>query len=93
MPQPKLNPNPEAPLPGSSDLKNAPQLMRMITIALDPGHGGEDPGAVGRGGSYEKDVVLSIAKRLKAKIESQPNMRVFLTRDADFFVPLNVRVE
>jgi len=93
MPQPRLNPNPEQPLQPSNDLKNAPQLNRMVTIALDPGHGGEDPGAVGRGGSYEKDVVLSIAKRLKAKIESQPNMRVFLTRDADFFVPLNVRVE
>jgi len=68
-------------------------LTRMVTIALDPGHGGEDPGAIGRGGNFEKDVVLSIAKRLKAKIEMQPNMRVFLTRDADFFVPLNVRVE
>ena len=66
---------------------------RMITIAIDPGHGGEDPGATGRGGNREKDVVLSIAKRLKAKIEQQPNMRVMLTRDADFFVPLNVRVQ
>ncbi|MDB5774107.1 MAG: N-acetylmuramoyl-L-alanine amidase [Herbaspirillum sp.] len=69
------------------------QLTRMITIALDPGHGGEDPGAIGSGGSYEKHVVLSIAKRLKAKIEEQPNMRVMLTRDADFFVPLGVRVQ
>jgi N-acetylmuramoyl-L-alanine amidase len=68
-------------------------LERMITIALDPGHGGEDPGAVGRGGSKEKEVVLAIAKRLKAKIEQQPNMRVMLTRDADYFVPLNVRVQ
>ena len=93
MPQPRLNPNPEQPLAKLPDLKNAPQLSRMVTIALDPGHGGEDPGAIGRGGSYEKDVVLSIAKRLKAKIEMQPNMRVMLTRDADFFVPLNVRVE
>lgn len=93
MPQPKLNPNPEQPLPSAPDLKNVPRLNRMVTIALDPGHGGEDPGAIGRGGSYEKDIVLSIAKRLKAKIEMQPNMRVFLTRDADFFVPLNVRVE
>ena len=66
---------------------------RMITIAIDPGHGGEDPGATGRGGNREKDVVLSIANRLKAKIEQQPNMRVMLTRDADFFVPLNVRVQ
>lgn len=70
-----------------------PQLTRMITIALDPGHGGEDPGAIGRGGSREKDVVLAIAKRLKAKIEDQPNMRVMMTRDADFFVPLHVRVQ
>lgn len=68
-------------------------LTRMITIALDPGHGGEDPGAIGRGGSREKDVVLSIAKRLKSRIEAQPNMRVLLTRDADYFVPLHVRVQ
>ncbi|WP_292938215.1 N-acetylmuramoyl-L-alanine amidase [Noviherbaspirillum sp.] len=68
-------------------------LTRMITIALDPGHGGEDPGAIGRAGSREKDVVLSIAKRLKNKIEGQANMRVMLTRDADYFVPLHVRVQ
>jgi N-acetylmuramoyl-L-alanine amidase len=70
----------------------APQVTRMLTIALDPGHGGEDPGAIGRGGSYEKHVVLSIAKRLKAKLEANPNMRVMLTRDDDYFVPLGMRV-
>jgi N-acetylmuramoyl-L-alanine amidase len=70
-----------------------PPMTRLITIALDPGHGGEDPGAVGRGGSREKDVVLAIARRLKAKIEQIPNMRVMLTRDADYFVPLHVRVQ
>ena len=70
-----------------------PKVLRMITIALDPGHGGEDPGALGRGGSREKDVVLAIAKRLKSKIEDLPNMRVMLTRDADYFVPLHMRVE
>jgi len=69
------------------------KLNRMITIALDPGHGGEDPGAIGASGSREKDVVLAIAKRLKARIEQQPNMRVMLTRDADYFVPLQVRVQ
>ena len=69
------------------------QLTRMITIALDPGHGGEDPGAIGSRGNREKDVVLSSAKRLKRKIEEHPNMRVMLTRDADFFVPLNMRVQ
>lgn len=70
-----------------------PQVTRMLTIALDPGHGGEDPGAIGSGGSREKDVVLSIAKRIKNKIDQQPNMRVLLTRDADFFVPLPMRVK
>lgn len=71
----------------------SPKLTRMITIALDPGHGGEDPGAIGSRGNREKDVVLSIARRLKKKIEEQPNMRVMLTRDADFFVPLGMRVQ
>lgn len=90
-------PQPEQPqiarVDPKPDRSPTPGLTRMITIALDPGHGGEDPGATGRGGNREKDVVLSIAKRLKAKIEQQPNMRVMLTRDADFFVPLGVRVQ
>lgn len=67
--------------------------QRTVTIAIDAGHGGEDPGAVGKGGTYEKDVVLAIAKRLKAKIDATPGMRGFLTRDGDYFVPLHVRVE
>jgi N-acetylmuramoyl-L-alanine amidase len=88
---PKHN-QPQSAEADSPDEK-APQLTRMITIAIDPGHGGEDPGAIGYRGSREKDVVLSIAKRLKAKIEAQPNMRVMLTRDGDYFVPLHVRVQ
>ena len=67
--------------------------QRMLTIALDPGHGGEDPGAIGSSGLREKDVVLRIARRLKALIDSQPNMRAYLTRDDDYFVPLHVRVQ
>ena len=66
---------------------------RTLTIALDPGHGGEDPGAVGPGGTREKDVVLQIAKRLKARIDATPGMRAYMTRDKDFFVPLHVRVQ
>lgn len=66
---------------------------RMLTIMIDPGHGGEDPGAIGRRGSYEKHVALAVAKRLKAKIDAEPNMRAMLTRDTDYFVPLNVRVQ
>ena len=66
---------------------------RLITIAIDAGHGGEDPGAIGTMGSKEKHVVLSIAKRLRDKIESDPYMRPFLTRDGDYFVPLHTRVQ
>jgi N-acetylmuramoyl-L-alanine amidase len=82
--KPELKPDPKAP---------NQKLVRMLTIALDPGHGGEDPGAIGAKGSREKDIVLAIAKRLKSKIEDHPNMRVMLTRDGDFFVPLPTRVE
>ncbi len=77
----------ETPRPGK------PVVDRMITVMLDPGHGGEDPGAVGKRGTYEKNVTLAIAKRLKARIDAEPNMRAVLTRDADFFVPLHVRVQ
>ncbi len=85
-----------APPPSAAQPETDPgslPLTRMVTIALDPGHGGEDPGAVGRSGNYEKNVVLAIARRLKAKLEQQPNTRVMLTRDADYFVPLHVRVQ
>jgi N-acetylmuramoyl-L-alanine amidase len=68
-------------------------IARLVTIVLDPGHGGEDPGAVGARGTYEKTVTLSIAKRLKSKIDAEPNMRSVLTRDSDFFVPLGQRVQ
>lgn len=70
-----------------------PVIDRLVTITLDPGHGGEDPGAIGSGGSQEKNVTLAVAKRLRAKIEAEPNMRVALTRDSDFFVPLHARVQ
>ncbi len=70
---------------------------RLIIIALDPGHGGEDPGAIGPGGTREKDVVLKLARRLRERINATSvngnAMRAFMTRDADFFVPLHVRVD
>jgi N-acetylmuramoyl-L-alanine amidase len=84
----------------------APQTMsvpapaatdRLIIVALDAGHGGEDPGAIGPGGTREKDVVLALAHRMRIRInKSSVNgnaMRAYLTRDADFFVPLQMRVE
>jgi N-acetylmuramoyl-L-alanine amidase len=69
------------------------KTVRLLTVAVDPGHGGEDPGAIGSAGTYEKHVALDIAKKLRALIDAQPNMRAMMTRDADFFVPLNVRVQ
>jgi N-acetylmuramoyl-L-alanine amidase len=66
--------------------------VRRITIALDPGHGGEDPGAIGRRGTYEKNVVLAIGRKLKRALDADSNMRVMLTRNDDFYVPLAERV-
>lgn len=74
-------------------LVRKPVVNRLVTIALDPGHGGEDPGAIGKRGSYEKDIVLSIARRLKKRIDEEPNMRAYLTRSGDYFVPLHIRVQ
>lgn len=80
---------PNAPV----EKKPALEMKRIITVAIDPGHGGEDPGAVGKGGTYEKNVVLAISKKLKAEIDKMPGMRAMLTRNGDFFVPLNTRVQ
>ena len=80
-----------APKPGTRPGK--PDSQRLIVIVVDAGHGGEDPGARGRRGTREKDVTLAIARKLKAKIEQEPNMRVVLTRDGDYFIPLHHRVE
>ncbi|EIV7688088.1 N-acetylmuramoyl-L-alanine amidase [Salmonella enterica] len=65
---------------------------RPIVIMLDPGHGGEDPGAIGKYKTREKDVVLQIARRLRALIEKEGNMKVYMTRNEDIFIPLKVRV-
>jgi len=71
----------------------APQIVRLITVAIDAGHGGEDPGAKGQHGTYEKHVTLAIARRLKARIDAEPNMRGVLIRDGDYYVPLHERVD
>jgi N-acetylmuramoyl-L-alanine amidase len=99
------NPNPSVPstsAPATSVAgRNEPAADRFIVVALDPGHGGEDPGAVGPRGTREKDVVLQIAHRLRERINATTlnlrhqrlPMRAYLTRDADYFVPLHVRVQ
>jgi N-acetylmuramoyl-L-alanine amidase len=68
-------------------------VARLATIVIDPGHGGEDPGAIGRHGSQEKDITLMIARRLKALVDEEPDLRAVLTRDGDYYLPLHVRVD
>ena len=92
-----------APRPGAADRPaTAPEprppasrseVRRKIVIAIDPGHGGEDPGAIGRRGTYEKNVTLAIARKLRSLIDGEPGMRAMLTRDDDYFVALHVRVQ
>jgi N-acetylmuramoyl-L-alanine amidase len=81
---------PETP---PKNVEKPAEVSRLLTVVLDPGHGGEDPGAVGRGGSYEKNVTLEVARRLKAKIDELPNMRTVLTRDGDFYSVVQMRVQ
>ena len=88
---------PPAAKPQNNPAPVASRTDRLIIVALDPGHGGEDPGAIGPGGTREKDIVLKVAHLLRdrinaASVNGSP-MRAFLTRDADFFVPLHVRVQ
>ena len=85
---PLATPAPPAPV-NEEELR---RIDRLVVVALDPGHGGEDPGAIGPSGLREKDVVLAIALKLRERLNSVPGMRAMLTRDADFFVPLHERV-
>lgn len=79
---------PKSP-PGSAE----PAVARLATIVIDPGHGGEDPGAKGRHGTYEKNVTLMIGRRLKKLIDAESDMRAMLTRNGDYYLPLAARVE
>ncbi len=89
----KTSPKPIVePLPNNKPDADGEENKRIITIAIDAGHGGEDPGARGAKGSHEKDITLAIAKKLKALVDAEPNMRGVLTRDGDYFVSLGGRV-
>ena len=104
-PGPSATPTPAAPTPAAPSVAanrpggraTATQTDRIIIVALDPGHGGEDPGAIGPAGTREKDVVLRVAHLLRDRINATTvggnPMRAFLTRDGDYFVPLGTRVE
>ena len=79
--------------PAGRPAPRRPEAARLIIVVLDAGHGGEDPGARGRRGTHEKNVTLAIARKLKARIDQEPNMRAVLTRDGDYYLPLQTRVE
>lgn len=92
MPPVFVEPTPPVAIPQPPTTNPRLPNGRMITVAIDPGHGGEDPGAIGARGSKEKNITLAISKKLKALIDKEPNMRAVLTRDGDYFIPLNGRV-
>lgn len=83
---------PQAPTLPKHDDKISPKVDRLFIVALDPGHGGEDPGAIGPSGTMEKDITLNMARRIKALLDALPNVKAMLTRDDDYFVPLAARV-
>ena len=93
-PAPPVTPAPPRAVARAAE---AAGIERLIIVAIDPGHGGEDPGATGAAGTHEKDVVLQIALKLRDRIDGASvggnPMRAFLTRDSDFFVPLATRVQ
>jgi N-acetylmuramoyl-L-alanine amidase len=72
--------------------EHARPVARDLIIAIDAGHGGEDPGAIGMHGTREKDVTLAIARELERSVDAEPGMRAVLTRDGDYFVPLRDRM-
>ncbi len=86
--------DPAAPAAAQRDPAPPPVAAtgRDVVIAIDAGHGGEDPGASGRNGAREKDVVLAIARRLAAEVDAQPGMRAVLVRNGDYFVPHRKRM-
>ena len=83
----------EPPRAAAAKPAAAPEIERLVTVVIDAGHGGEDPGARGRGGTQEKHVTLAIARRLKERIDREPGMRAVLTRDGDYFIGLAQRVQ
>ncbi|MBM3396419.1 MAG: AMIN domain-containing protein, partial [Betaproteobacteria bacterium] len=91
-PPPPASPGQTAPSPKSRK-PAAAEAARTVVVAIDPGHGGEDPGAVGAQGSHEKDITLALALKLKAKMDAEPQMHGALIRDGDYFVALHQRVE
>ncbi len=85
--------SPDAQITLDKPARSHPEIStRMVIIAIDAGHGGEDPGAIGRNGTHEKNVTLAISRKLKELVDDTPGMRGVLIRDGDYFIPLNGRM-
>jgi N-acetylmuramoyl-L-alanine amidase len=83
----------ELPAPKMASVTVAPEKRRKFIVAIDAGHGGNDPGAVGRGGTHEKDVTLAVARQLAEQVNDTPGMRAVLIRDGDYFLGLRERIQ
>ncbi|MEG0193997.1 MAG: N-acetylmuramoyl-L-alanine amidase [Stenotrophomonas sp.] len=97
---PKPVPTPVAPtesprptMPGDASRIRMQPGMRHLVVAIDPGHGGQDPGAIGPTGKREKDVTLAVARELARQVNATPGLKAFLTRDSDVFIPLPMRAQ
>lgn len=82
----------QTPQPPPPKPKGTAGKDRSWVIMIDPGHGGEDPGAIGKNKTREKDIVLQISRRLRTLIQKEPKMKAIMTRNDDVFIPLRVRV-
>jgi N-acetylmuramoyl-L-alanine amidase len=92
--QAQITVKPTAPTPVATVRKSKKSMVRRdIIIAIDPGHGGQDPGALGKHGSKEKDIVLAVSKRLAKLVNAEPGMRAYLTRNTDIFITLRQRIK
>lgn len=96
VPQPVVTPPADPPRPAMpSDASRIKMRagMRPLVVAIDPGHGGQDPGAVGPTGKREKDITLAVARELARQVNATPGLKAFLTRDTDVFIPLPMRAQ
>ena len=92
-PTPAVQDNPRPAMPSDASRVKMRAGMRPLVIAIDPGHGGQDPGAVGPTGKREKDITLAVARELARQINATPGLKAYLTRDSDVFIPLPMRAQ
>jgi len=85
--------NPRPAMPSDASRVKMRAGMRPLVIAIDPGHGGQDPGAVGPTGKREKDITLAVARELARQVNATPGLKAYLTRDSDVFIPLPMRAQ